>query len=91
MAECRIESYALHVATRKIHIELDEDLVSRARGRIAGRERPDDEVIADAVTAFLGFAALDEAHAQGTLSEDAADDLAVAEVRAHRADRGRAA
>jgi hypothetical protein len=91
VAECRIESYALHVATRKIHIELDEDLVSRARGRVAGQERSDDEVIADAVAAFVGFAALDEAHAQGGLPEDEANDLAVAEVRAHRADRGRAA
>lgn len=77
------------MATRKIHIELDEGyLVSRARGRVAGRERPDNEVIADAVAAFVGFAALDEAHAQGGLPEDEANDLAVAEVRAHR---GRAA
>lgn len=91
MAGCRIESYALHVATRKIHIELDEDLVSRARDRVTGRDRPDSEVIADAVAAFVGFAALDEAHAQGGLSEDEANELAVTEVRAHRADRGRAA
>ena len=79
------------MTTRKIHIELDEELVSRARDRVAGRDRPDSEVIADAVAAFVGFAALDEAHAQGTLSEDEANDLAVAEVHAHRADHGRAA
>ena len=79
------------MATHKVRIELDEDLVSRARTRVAGRERPDDEVIADAVAAFVGFAALDEAHAQGGLSEDEANRLAVAEVRAHRARRGRAA
>lgn len=91
MAHRRFESYAPHVATRKIHIELDEDLVSRARDRVSRRDRPDSEVIADAVAAFLGFAALDEAHTQHGLSEDEANDLAVAEVRAHRADHGRAA
>ena len=58
---------------------------------VTGRDRPDSEVIADAVAAFVGFAALDAAHAQGGLTEDEANELAVAEVRAHRADRGRAA
>lgn len=79
------------MATRKIQIELDEDLVSRARDRAAGAAAPDSEVIAAAVTAFLGFAALDEAQAEGGLPEDEADTLAVDEVRAYRAARGHAA
>lgn len=83
--------YALGVATRKIHIELDEHLVSRARDRIASAEQADSDVIAEAVTAFLGFAALDDAHAQGGLAADDADAVAVDEVRAFRAARGHAA
>ncbi len=79
------------MATRKIHIELDEQLVSRARDRMAGAEQADSDVIAEAVTAFLGFAALDDAHAQGGLPADDADALAVDEVRAFRAARGHAA
>lgn len=79
------------MATRKIHIELDEQLVSRARVRFAGAEQADSDVIAEAVTAFLGFAALDDAHAQGGLLANDADALAVNEVRTFRAARRRAA
>lgn len=79
------------MASRKVQIELDEELIRRARDHVARDVGSDSEVIADAVTAFLGFAALDEAHAQGGLPEDEADRVAVEEVRAFRADRGRAA
>ena len=91
MAERRGASYALGMAARKIQIALDEELVSRAGDRAADSDAADSEVIAAAVTAFLGFAALDEAQAEGGLPEDEADALAVDEVRAYRAARGRAA
>lgn len=68
-------------------IELDEDLIRRARERAAA-DATDAEAIEAAVAAFLGFAALDEAHAQDGLPEDEANRLAVDEVRDLRARRG---
>jgi hypothetical protein len=44
----------------------------------------------DALSVLLGLRALDDARAQGTLSPEAADELAVAEVRAARRAHSRA-
>lgn len=79
------------MTTRKLTIELDEDLIRRARARTGNRGGSDDAVIANAVEAFVGLAALDDAHSRGGLAPDEADALAVEEVRAHRASRGHAA
>lgn len=46
--------------------------------------KSDAQVVEDALLVFLGLRALDEARAQGTLTPEAADELAVAEVRAVR-------
>lgn len=79
------------MATRKVRIELDEELVRRARDRVEASARSDSDVISDAVTAYIGVSALQDAQAQGTLTEQDADQLAVDEVRGYRGSRGRAA
>jgi predicted transcriptional regulator len=75
------------MAVNKVKVELDEELVQRARDRAAAPDATDSEVIAEAVAESLGFAAMREAQNAGGLPQDEADALAVEEVRAHRADR----
>jgi hypothetical protein len=73
------------MAARKINLTLDEELVQRAREQDAGEDaKSDAQVVEDALSVFLGLRALDDARAQGTLASEAADELAVAEVRAVR-------
>jgi hypothetical protein len=80
------------MATRKISLPVDEDLIRRAREQdTAAAAKTDGEVVEDALTVYLGDRALDEARAQGTLAPDGADRLAVEEVRAVRRARRRAA
>jgi hypothetical protein len=80
------------MATRKISLSVDEDLIRRARERdIAAAGKTDGEVIEDALTVYFGDRALDEARAQGTLASDEADRVAVEEVRSVRRARHRAA
>jgi hypothetical protein len=79
------------MATRKINLRLDEELVERARHQDVGEaDKSDAEVVEDALAVFLGLRALDDARAQGTLSAEDADRLAVDEVRAVRRARSRA-
>jgi len=79
------------MATRKINLMLDEDLIRLARRQdIAAAGKSDVQVVEDALAVFLGLRALDEARAQGTLAPDDADRLAVQEVRAVRRARSRA-
>jgi len=83
--------YPEFMATRKINLPLDEELIQRARDLDAGQGgKSDAQVVEDALSVFLGLRALDDARAQGTLSPEAADDLAVAEVRAARRAHSRA-
>jgi hypothetical protein len=83
--------YPESVATRKINLPLDEELVRRARDQDAGQGgKSDAQVVEDALSVFLGLRALEDARAQGTLSPEAADELAVAEVRAVRRAHSRA-
>lgn len=79
------------MATRKIDLTLDEELVRRAREQDLGQgSKSDAQVVEDALSVFLGLRALDDARAQGTLEPEAADELAVAEVRAARRAHSRA-
>ncbi len=79
------------MATRKVNLMFDEDLVARARQQDLGESRKTDvQVVEDALSVFLGLRALDESRAQGTLASDDADRLAVDEVRAVRSARSRA-
>lgn len=83
--------YPWDMAT-KITVPLDEALVRRTRHEdAAGAEKTDEQVVEDALSVYLGLRALDDAHAQGTLSPYEADRLAVEEVKAARAGRSRAA
>jgi hypothetical protein len=80
------------MATRKINLTLDEELVRRARQQDTGEaDKSDGQVVEDALAVFLGLRALDDARAQGTLAADEADRLAVQEVRAVRRARSQAA
>jgi hypothetical protein len=80
------------MATRKISLSVDEELIRRAREQdIAAAGKTDGEVIEDALAVYLGDRALDEARAAGALAPDEADRLAVEEVRAVRRARHRAA
>jgi len=79
------------MATRKVNLMLDEGLVERARRQdVAEADKSDTEVVEDALAVFLGLRALDDARAQGTLSAEEADRLAVDEVRVVRRARSRA-
>jgi hypothetical protein len=79
------------MAARKINLTLDEGLVRQAREQDLGDgTKSDAQVVEDALSVFLGLRALDDARAQGTLAPEAADELAVAEVRAARRARSRA-
>jgi hypothetical protein len=80
------------MATRKISLSVDEELIRRAREQdTAAADKTDGEVIEDALTVYLGDRALDEARTAGALAPDEADRLAVEEVRAVRRARHRAA
>ena len=79
------------MATRKINLTLDEELVRQAREQDVGEgTKSDAQVVEDALSVYLGLRALDEARAQGTLGPEEADELAVAEVRAVRRAHSRA-
>jgi hypothetical protein len=83
--------YPESMTTRKINLPLDEELVRRARDQDLGQgSKSDAQVVEDALSVFLGLRALDDARAQGTLVPEAADELAVAEVRAARRAHSRA-
>src|ERR1700728_764340 len=55
------------MATRKVNLMFDEDLIARARQQDLGESsKTDVEVVEDALSVFLGLRALDESRAQGT-------------------------
>jgi hypothetical protein len=72
------------MTARKITLALDSELVRRAREQDLDAGKTDAEVVEDALLTFLGLRALDDARAQGTLTPEHADKLAVAELRAVR-------
>ncbi len=76
------------VERRTVTVQLDEDLVGRARDRSAGRQAKDDaEIVEEALAVYLGMKALDEAQAESSLSEEEALQLAYDELRALRQER----
>lgn len=75
------------MATRKIPVPLDEELIRRARDADPAQAgRSDDEVIERALSRYLARKALDEMRAEGTLSENEAERVALKELRAARRD-----
>lgn len=79
------------MATRRKPIEIDEELIERARDADGAADKSDTDVVEDALAVYLGMRALDEAHALGGLDEDEANRLAVEEVHAVRRARDAAA
>lgn len=79
------------MATRRKPIELDEELLKRARDADGARDKSDTEVVEDALAVYLGMRALDDAQGLGGLDEDEANRIAVEEVRAVRRARDAAA
>jgi hypothetical protein len=76
------------VATkRKVTVYLDPDVARAAKVRAARDERRDSEIVEDALRAYLGIAALDQAQELSTLGEDEALDLAYKELHAARRKR----
>ncbi len=74
-------------AKHKVTIYLDPEVLRAARVRAARAGKRDSEVVEEALRAYLGVAALDQAQSLSTLSEDEALELAYAELAAVR--RGR--
>jgi hypothetical protein len=76
------------VGRRTVTVQLDEDLVGRARDRSAsGQAKDDAEIVEEALAVYLGMKALDEAQAESSLSEEEASQLAYDELRALRQER----
>ena len=80
------------VARRTVTVQLDEDLVERARDRSGrGQAKGAAEIVEEALAVYLGMKALDEAQAESSLSEEEASQLAYDELRALRQERRAAA
>lgn len=80
------------VVRRTVTVQLDEDLVERARVRSGrGQARDAAEIVEEALAVYLGMKALDEAQAESSLSEEEASQLAYDELRALRQERRGAA
>jgi predicted RNA-binding protein len=80
------------VARRTVTVELDEDLVERARDRSSrGQASNAAEIVEVALAVYIGMKALDQAQAESSLSEDEASRLAYDELRALRQERRGAA
>ena len=76
------------VDRRTVTVQLDEDLVGRARDRSgSGQAKDDAEIVEEALAVYLGMKALDEAQAESSLSEEEASQLAYDELRALRQER----
>jgi hypothetical protein len=73
------------MATRKVNLMLDQELIRRARQQdTSALGKSDEQVVEGALAVYLGLRALQDARAQGTLDAEDADRLAVQEVRAVR-------
>jgi len=78
-------------ARRTVHVELDERLVSRARAEARDANRPDDEIVEDALSRYLLERLLDKTQQRTNLTEEEATRLALEELHAMRRERDAAA
>jgi Arc/MetJ family transcription regulator len=74
------------MAKQRATFSLDRDLLRATRVRAARTDRRDSDVVEEALRAYLGWDVVESVWARSELSGDEAMELAVAEVRAHRAD-----
>ena len=72
---------------KKVTLYIDEEVMRAARVRAARTDRPDSEVVEQALRAYLGFDVLASVWARSNLGEDEAMRLAVEETHAARADK----
>ena len=88
-----LRRYAVGMATarRTVHVELDERLVSRARAEARDANRPDDEIVEDALSRYLLERLLDKTQQRTNLTEEEATRLALEELHAMRRERDAAA
>ncbi len=76
------------MADRKVNLQLDEDLVRRARQQAIGAVgKSDAEVIEDALTVYLAERAMDAGQASGTAERNEAKRFAPEEAHALREGR----
>lgn len=78
-------------ARRTVQVNLDEKLVSRARAEARDANRPDDEIIEEALSGYLLERLLDKTQRRAGLSEEDATRLAIEELHAMRRERDAAA
>jgi hypothetical protein len=78
-------------ARRTVQVNLDEKLVSRARAEARDANRPDDEIIEEALSGYLLERLLDKTQRRADLSEEDATRLAIDELHAMRRERDAAA
>ncbi len=74
-------------AKHKVTVYLDPEVLRAARVRAARGDKRDSEVVEEALRAYLGIAALDQAQTLSTLAEDEALEVAYAELAAVRRSR----
>lgn len=74
----------------KITVELDAEMVARARAELGLDSESDTAVVERALNAYLLGRLLDATQSHSDLSEDEANRLAYEELRAVRSDRGAA-
>jgi len=92
LGSARANVFGMAVDRRTVTVQLDEDLVGRARDRSgSGQAKDDAEIVEEALAVYLGMKALDEAQAESSLSEEEASQLAHDELRALRQERRGAA
>lgn len=71
-------------------VYLDPEVARATRVHAARTDQPDSQVVEEALRRMLGITALEEAHRLSSWDEEAAMEIATAEVHAHRrAQRGR--
>ena len=78
-------------AKKKATFYLPEDLLRAARVRAARADLRDSEIVEQALRSYLGFGVVEAVWARSRLDAGEAEALAVAEVKAHRAQAARRA
>ncbi len=74
---------------KKTTFYLDADLLRAAKVAAAREDRPEYQIVEDALRRHLGMDVLERVWARSSLSDDEATRLAVKEVRSHRRERAR--
>ena len=74
---------------KKTTLYLDADLLRAAKVAAAREDRPEYQIVEEALRKHLGMDVLERVWARSRLDEEEANRLAVEEVRAHRRERAR--